>query len=198
MFRRSERQSRLNYDPRTPLAVHGRAKHVRAFPTASFPSTPRTRVFTRQARRLRHPRDPTGVSSAEAPGLGDVRWGEFFAALTDIGYRGPVCIEVEIAPTTLARGRKDPCAKARAFCVVYALTNARPLRSADLGGTNIHAALADADGASFARRRSRRFARRTERVLERIAELVDRLAVQAGTRPRPRRRVPGWSMWSAA
>ncbi len=29
------------------------------------------------------------------PGLGDVKWGEFFAALTDIGYTGPVCIEVE-------------------------------------------------------------------------------------------------------
>jgi sugar phosphate isomerase/epimerase len=29
------------------------------------------------------------------PGLGDVRWGEFFAALTDAGYSGPVCVEVE-------------------------------------------------------------------------------------------------------
>jgi sugar phosphate isomerase/epimerase len=29
------------------------------------------------------------------PGLGEVRWGEFFAALTSAGYDGPVCIEVE-------------------------------------------------------------------------------------------------------
>lgn len=29
------------------------------------------------------------------PGLGDVKWGAFFAALTDAGYTGPVCIEVE-------------------------------------------------------------------------------------------------------
>lgn len=29
------------------------------------------------------------------PGLGDVDWGEFFAALTDVGYDGPLCIEVE-------------------------------------------------------------------------------------------------------
>jgi len=29
------------------------------------------------------------------PGLGDVKWGEFFAALTDTGYNGPVCVEVE-------------------------------------------------------------------------------------------------------
>jgi sugar phosphate isomerase/epimerase len=29
------------------------------------------------------------------PGLGDVNWGKFFGALTEVGYRGPVCIEVE-------------------------------------------------------------------------------------------------------
>jgi sugar phosphate isomerase/epimerase len=29
------------------------------------------------------------------PGLGDVKWGEYFAALTDTGYNGPVCVEVE-------------------------------------------------------------------------------------------------------
>ena len=29
------------------------------------------------------------------PGLGNVQWGSFFSALTDVGYQGPVCIEVE-------------------------------------------------------------------------------------------------------
>jgi len=29
------------------------------------------------------------------PGLGDVNWGQFFSVLTDVGYRGPVCVEVE-------------------------------------------------------------------------------------------------------
>ena len=29
------------------------------------------------------------------PGLGSVQWGPFFSALTDVGYRGAVCIEVE-------------------------------------------------------------------------------------------------------
>lgn len=29
------------------------------------------------------------------PGLGDVDWGKFFSALTDTGYKGAVCIEVE-------------------------------------------------------------------------------------------------------
>ena len=36
-----------------------------------------------------------GWHKPKLPGLGDVRWGEFFAALTDAGYHGPVCIEVE-------------------------------------------------------------------------------------------------------
>lgn len=29
------------------------------------------------------------------PGMGDVNWGAFFSALTDTGYNGPVCVEVE-------------------------------------------------------------------------------------------------------
>lgn len=29
------------------------------------------------------------------PGMGDVDWGRFFGALTDTGYNGPVCVEVE-------------------------------------------------------------------------------------------------------
>lgn len=29
------------------------------------------------------------------PGLGDVDWGKFVSALTDIGYDGCACIEVE-------------------------------------------------------------------------------------------------------
>lgn len=29
------------------------------------------------------------------PGLGSVDWGQFFSALTDVGYKGPVCVEVE-------------------------------------------------------------------------------------------------------
>jgi len=38
---------------------------------------------------------PLEYHSPKLPGLGDVRWGHIFAALTDVGYRGPVCIEVE-------------------------------------------------------------------------------------------------------
>ena len=36
-----------------------------------------------------------GWHTAKIPGLGDVDWGRLFSALTDAGYRGPVCIEVE-------------------------------------------------------------------------------------------------------
>jgi len=36
-----------------------------------------------------------GWHKPKLPGLGDVKWPEFFAALTDAGYDGPVCVEVE-------------------------------------------------------------------------------------------------------
>jgi sugar phosphate isomerase/epimerase len=36
-----------------------------------------------------------GWHTAKLPGLGEVDWGAFFAALTDVGYQGAVCIEVE-------------------------------------------------------------------------------------------------------
>jgi sugar phosphate isomerase/epimerase len=36
-----------------------------------------------------------GWHTAKLPGLGDVPWGPLFSALTDAGYHGPVCIEVE-------------------------------------------------------------------------------------------------------
>ena len=36
-----------------------------------------------------------GWHTAKLPGLGDVDWGAFFSALTDAGYNGPVCVEVE-------------------------------------------------------------------------------------------------------
>jgi sugar phosphate isomerase/epimerase len=38
---------------------------------------------------------PLEYHTPKLPGLGDVDWGKFVSALTDSGYRGPVCIEVE-------------------------------------------------------------------------------------------------------
>ncbi len=39
--------------------------------------------------------NPLEYHSPKLPGLGDVNWRKFFAALTDVRYRGPVVIEVE-------------------------------------------------------------------------------------------------------
>jgi sugar phosphate isomerase/epimerase len=36
-----------------------------------------------------------GWHRPKLPGLGEVDWGAFFAALTDVGYNGAVCVEVE-------------------------------------------------------------------------------------------------------
>jgi sugar phosphate isomerase/epimerase len=41
---------------------------------------------------LAHPND---YHTPKLPGLGDVDWGRFFGVLTDVGYDGPVCVEVE-------------------------------------------------------------------------------------------------------
>lgn len=39
--------------------------------------------------------NPLEYHTPKLPGYGDVRWGNFFSALTEVGYRGPTCIEVE-------------------------------------------------------------------------------------------------------
>ena len=38
---------------------------------------------------------PNEYHIPKLPGLGDVNWGSFFATLSETGYRGPVCVEVE-------------------------------------------------------------------------------------------------------
>lgn len=38
---------------------------------------------------------PLQYMSPKLPGLGDVNWGKYVSALTDIGYKGDTCIEVE-------------------------------------------------------------------------------------------------------
>ncbi len=65
----------------------------------------RERIFHVHAKdaKVERPRlDDVGVLATpleyhrpKLPGLGDVAWGRFFSALTDIGYTGPVCVEVE-------------------------------------------------------------------------------------------------------
>jgi sugar phosphate isomerase/epimerase len=38
---------------------------------------------------------PLDFMSPKLPGLGDVDWGKYVSALTDIGYTGYTCIEIE-------------------------------------------------------------------------------------------------------
>ena len=38
---------------------------------------------------------PLDYMSPKIPGLGDVDWGKYVSALTDIGYHGYTCIEIE-------------------------------------------------------------------------------------------------------
>ncbi len=38
---------------------------------------------------------PLEYHTPKLPGLGEVQWGSFFSILADVGYRGPVCVEVE-------------------------------------------------------------------------------------------------------
>ena len=38
---------------------------------------------------------PLEFHTPKLPGLGDVDWGHFYSVLSDVGYSGAVCIEVE-------------------------------------------------------------------------------------------------------
>jgi sugar phosphate isomerase/epimerase len=53
------------------------------------------KVYREKLNRVGIMANPLEYHSPKLPGLGDVNWRAFFAALTDIRYRGPVCIEVE-------------------------------------------------------------------------------------------------------
>jgi sugar phosphate isomerase/epimerase len=59
-------------------------------------------VHAKDVRIDRHDLDRHGIMTPpklwhtpKLPGLGDVDWGSFFGELGSIGYRGPVCVEVE-------------------------------------------------------------------------------------------------------
>jgi len=59
-------------------------------------------VHIKDAKVLRDQLDDVGILATplsfhrpKLPGLGDVDWGRFFSALTDIGYNGAACVEVE-------------------------------------------------------------------------------------------------------
>jgi sugar phosphate isomerase/epimerase len=87
----------LNYDPSHMIWQHmDYLKPLREFKDRLF------HVHAKDA-RIDHDRlDEVGIlghpneyHTPKLPGLGDVNWGRFFSVLTDVGYRGPVCVEVE-------------------------------------------------------------------------------------------------------
>jgi sugar phosphate isomerase/epimerase len=50
---------------------------------------------------------PMERSTAKVPGLGQIDWGAWIGALSDVHYNGPVCVEVEDeAFTGTLEGRK--------------------------------------------------------------------------------------------
>ena len=63
------------------------------------------RIFHVHAKDVRLDRDkldgvgilatPLAYHTPKLPGLGDVDWGSFFSVLSDTGYDGSVCVEVE-------------------------------------------------------------------------------------------------------
>ena len=57
---------------------------------------------------------PMERSTAKIPGLGDVDWGKWIGALTDVGYDGPVCVEVEDEAFT-----QDLAARKRSLEISY-------------------------------------------------------------------------------
>jgi sugar phosphate isomerase/epimerase len=87
----------LNYDP-----SHMVWQHMDYLaPLREF----RDRIFHVHAKDVRvdqHLLDQVGIlayppayHTPKLPGTGDVDWGKFCSVLTDVGYRGPVCVEVE-------------------------------------------------------------------------------------------------------
>ena len=87
----------LNYDPSHMIWQHmDYLKPMREFADRLV------HVHAKDVRIDHHKLDEVGIMAhpnqyhtPKLPGLGDVNWGQFFATLGDVGYRGPVCVEVE-------------------------------------------------------------------------------------------------------
>ena len=95
MFERSRPERRAQLRPVAPrLAVHRPGRPIYDFTDRIF------HVHAKDVRILKHQLQECGIldfgwNVPKLPGLGDVDWRAFFAALTEIRYAGPVCIEVE-------------------------------------------------------------------------------------------------------
>ena len=87
----------LNYDPSHLIWQHmDYVKPIREFSDRLF------HIHAKDVRLDQERLDEVGITAPpnafhtpKLPGLGDVNWGQFFSALTDVGYTGAVCVEVE-------------------------------------------------------------------------------------------------------
>ena len=87
----------LNYDPSHFVWQHmDYLRPLREFAPRLF------HVHAKDARLDQDRLDEVGILATplqfhtpKLPGLGDVNWGQLFSVLTDVGYGGAVCIEVE-------------------------------------------------------------------------------------------------------
>jgi len=87
----------LNYDPSHLVFQHmDYLKPMREFSDKLF------HVHAKDVRVDQHLLDDLGIFAhpndyhfPKLPGMGEVDWGKFFSILTDVGYRGPVGVEVE-------------------------------------------------------------------------------------------------------
>lgn len=87
----------LNYDPSHLIWQQmDYLRPIREFAERIF------HVHAKDAKLQREKLDQEGILATplkwhipKLPGLGDLQWGPVVSALTDVGYQGPVCIEVE-------------------------------------------------------------------------------------------------------
>ena len=87
----------LNYDPSHMIWQHmDYVAPIRDFADRMF------HVHAKDVRIDRARLDDVGIMAhpsqfhtPKLPGMGDIDWGKFFSALTDVGYKGAVCVEVE-------------------------------------------------------------------------------------------------------
>lgn len=87
----------LNYDPSHMIWQHmDYLKPMREFANRLF------HIHAKDVRLDHHRLDDVGILATpleyhrpKLPGLGEVNWGKFFSVLSDTGYQGPVCVEVE-------------------------------------------------------------------------------------------------------
>ena len=87
----------LNYDPSHMVWQQmDYLKPMRDFTDKLF------HVHAKDVRVDKHRLDEVGIMATpleyhvpKLPGMGDIDWGQFYSVLSDVGYTGPVCIEVE-------------------------------------------------------------------------------------------------------